>query len=150
MTRYLLNSAVVTSPGVYAYRRVTPGEARAWAAAAPWVSSIGYAETAALAAEVLGVDVPVDRRTIGMQPGDEALVIRIVLPPGTPRIDPQNKGRLGEVLRAGHTELGLLRRVDGELLAVRALLAASRDAFRSKQIARARAMLDGVLEEEKR
>jgi hypothetical protein len=47
-----------------------------------------------------------------MAPGDEALVIRIVLPPGSPRIDPADKGRLGEIIRTpGLVELGLLRRI---------------------------------------
>jgi hypothetical protein len=108
--RYLLNSAVITAPGRYSYRLVTPEEARAWAAQGPWVSTLGYAETAALASEVLGVPVPMDRRTIRMEAGDEALVIRLALPPGSPRIDPKDKGRLGQAILAGHIELGVLVR----------------------------------------
>lgn len=60
--------------------------------------------------ELLGVEIAVDRRTIQMQPGDEALVFRLALPPGTPRIDPRDKGALGRALIAGHYELGILRR----------------------------------------
>jgi hypothetical protein len=109
--RYILNSAVITSPGIYAYRLVSPDEARAWAQAGPFISTIGYAETAAFAAELLGVPVPTNRTTVRMEPDDEALVVRIVLPPGSSRIDPADKGRLGRLILEGHFELGLLTRL---------------------------------------
>jgi hypothetical protein len=108
--RYLLNSAVLTAPGRWLYRLVTPDEARAWYAAGLVVSTIGYAETAEALGQILGMDVPVDRRTIRMEPGDEALVFRLVLPPGSPRIAPGDKGALGRALLAKHYELGILRR----------------------------------------
>ena len=41
---------------------------------------------------------------------DEALVFRLVFPPGTPRINPSDKGALGAALLAGHYELGVLIR----------------------------------------
>jgi hypothetical protein len=110
MARYLLNSAVITAPGRYEYRVVTAEEARAWAGLGPWQSTIGYTETASLAEVILGVRVPVDRRVIRMEVGDEALVIRLALPPGSPRINPADKGRLGQAVVEGHVELGLLRR----------------------------------------
>ncbi len=46
-----------------------------------------------------------------MQAGDEALVFRLVFPPGTPRIDPKDKGRLSAAIMAGQYELGLLSRI---------------------------------------
>jgi hypothetical protein len=109
---YSLNSAVITAPGLYRYALVTEEEARRWWAQGPVVSTIGYAETAAALSEMLGVTVQVDRRTVTMEPEDEALVFRLVLPPGAARIDPRDKGRLGEILRSGAIEIGLLRRVD--------------------------------------
>jgi len=108
--RYLLNSAVITAEGTYAYQRVSVEEARAWYTSGPVVSTIGYAETAAFAAELLGKPVAVNRRTIQMAVGDEALVVRIVLPPGSARIDPRDKGAIGRLMLEGHFELGLLRR----------------------------------------
>lgn len=123
--RYLLNSAVITAPGRYSYRHLTAEEAAEWyrellaayeaavarrEAAAPPVSTIGYPETAAALGELLGAAIAVDRRTITMAPGDEALVFRLALPPGSPRIDPADKGRLGREILAGHYELGLLAR----------------------------------------
>jgi hypothetical protein len=116
--KYLLNSAVITSPGLYRYSKLTPDDARHWYEQAlatdpiAPISTIGYAETAAALAELLGRPIIVDRRTISMEPGDEALVFRIVLPPGSPRIDPTDKGRLREIITRGQWELGLLERLD--------------------------------------
>ena len=109
--KYILNSAVLTSPGDYRYRLVTADEARQWADGG-FISTVGYEQTAEALTQLLGVPVPVDRRTIAMQSGDEALVFRLVFPPGTPRIDPTDKGKLsvGSIM-AGNYELGLLSRL---------------------------------------
>ena len=47
---------------------------------------------------------------IYMLEGDEALVFRLVFPPGSDRIDPGDKGRLSQAVLDGHYELGLLTR----------------------------------------
>lgn len=109
MVKYILNSAVITAPGSYSYQIITADEARQWANGG-FISTVGYEETAAALSELLGVEVPVDRRTVQMQPHDEALVFRLAFPPGTPRIDPKDKGALGRAVLAGHYELGLLVR----------------------------------------
>lgn len=108
--RYLLNSAVITAPGSYTYRRLTVDEARAWLSAGPWTSTIGYSETAAALSEVAGMNIPTDRRTIVMKPGDEALVFRLVLPPGERRTEPLSKGGLGREYILAHCEIGVLTR----------------------------------------
>ena len=109
MSRYVLNSAVITSPGRYFYRLLTPEKAREWWLKGPTpVSTIGYEETAEALSQLLNVYVPVNRITIRMQPKDEALVFRLVLPPGSPRIDPKDKGQIASHVKAGHWELGLL------------------------------------------
>lgn len=110
--RYLLNSAVITSPGLYHYRHISPEEAKAWYQAGEVQSTIGYAETAEALSQILHQPVSVSRVSIRMEHGDEALVFRLALPPGTPRIDPGDKGRLREAVIAGHWELGLLHRVE--------------------------------------
>jgi hypothetical protein len=79
----------------------------------PWTSTIGYAETAAALEALLGLPegaIPVNRVQIAMDPGDEALVFRLVLPAGSPRINPQDKGAIRDMVTAGHWELGLLTR----------------------------------------
>jgi len=108
--RYILNSAVVTSPGDYRYTLLTVDEARSWVSDGPYLSTMGYQETAELAQEILGAPVPMNRVMIRMEPGDEALVVRINLPPGSPRLNPRDKGRLREVLRQQQIEIGLLKR----------------------------------------
>jgi hypothetical protein len=109
--RYILNSAVVTAFGRYDYLPVSEAQARAWLAEPGWISTVGYPETARAMAELFGCAVPVDKRTITMQPGDEALVFRLVFPPGTPRIPADAKGRLSVEFVRAHHEVGLLRRV---------------------------------------
>lgn len=108
--KYILNSAVITAPGEYSYRLITPEQAREWAREA-FTSTVGYEETAAALSVLLGCDVAVNRVMIQMQPGDEALVFRLALPPGTPRINPQDKGRILQALESQHFEIGLLRRI---------------------------------------
>lgn len=110
MMRYVLNSAVITSPGRYEYRLVDADAARRWLAAGPFFSTIGYPETAEAFSAVLGVPIPVDRRIITMAPGDEALVLRLVFPPGTPRVNPADKGRLSPEFILQHAEMGVLKR----------------------------------------
>jgi len=111
--RYLLNSAVITAPGLYDYQIISVDEARNWYTRGLLpLSSIGYEQTAIALGELLGRPIPVKRITIKMNPGDEALVFRLVFPPGTGRIDPQDKGRLSEMVLRGNFELGLLKRLN--------------------------------------
>ena len=78
MTRYVLNSAVLTAPGRYSYRLVTEDEARAWLAAGPWTSRIGYPATAEEVSRLAGgAPCPLSREPHRMEPGDEALVVRL-------------------------------------------------------------------------
>lgn len=77
-----------------------------------WESAIGYTETATALEQLCGLDpgaIPINRIQIKMGPGDEALVFRLALPQGSPRIDPSNKGQIAAHVGAGHWELGLLR-----------------------------------------
>lgn len=105
--RYLLNSAVITSPGRYEYWLCDTETARRWMAAGPVESTIGYQETADALATLLGAEVPVNRRMVKMQPGDEALVFRL-----TVRLaDPTVKGRINDpAWIADHSEIGILSR----------------------------------------
>ena len=58
---------------------------------------------------VPGIPRPcVNRKTIEMDPGDEALVFRIALPPHERRI--AARGNVGVDFLAEHCEIGLLRR----------------------------------------
>ena len=111
MRRYALNSAVITTPGDYTCRLVTPNIARDWWCTSPVDPRIGYEETCAALARVLSIEPPpVDRRTIQMNPGDEALLFRIALPPNRRRVAVTAKGQQGLLYLIRHCEIGLLRR----------------------------------------
>ena len=109
MKKYIFNSAVVTNPGEYVYRLITPEQAREWAQGG-FISTVGYEQTAEALTQLLGQHVPMNRVMAKMAVGDQALVFRLVFPKGTPRIDPNDKGRLSQAILDGHFELGLLTR----------------------------------------
>ena len=56
------------------FARVSEDLARAWCAAAPFVSAVGHADTAELLTATLGVSVAVNRCSTSFAPGDEYLV----------------------------------------------------------------------------
>lgn len=106
--RYILNSAVVTSPGRFEYTLVDSSQAMAWLAQGPFVSTIGYEETAIALEAITGVRVPVNRQQITMDNQDEALVFRL-----TARMsDPALKGKLTPEFVMMNCELGILRKID--------------------------------------
>lgn len=112
--KFLLNSAVLTDFGQFDYRSISPDEAQTWYRTGTPVSTVGYPETARTLEQLLQLAegaIAVARQTITMQPGDQALVFRLAIPPGAPRIDPADKGQIGAHLGAGHWELGLLTRL---------------------------------------
>lgn len=135
MVRYVLNSAVITAPGTYVYGLIDLDAARAWLTAPcgiclhssgemdhlpcrdcegtgrqPFISTVGYVETAEALADLTGVAIPINRQMIAMKADDEALVFRLNFPPGTPRLTPQTKGLLSPEFILAHCEIGLLKR----------------------------------------
>lgn len=109
--RYLLNSAVITSPGQYDYRPLSIEQARAWIDAGAYRSTIRYQETANALASLIGRPVAVRNETITMRPGDEALVFRLVFPPGANRLAVDMKGMLDTQFVLDNCEIGLLKRI---------------------------------------
>jgi hypothetical protein len=107
--RYILNSAVLTSFGLFQYEPLTHAQAAEWLRAGPFTSTVGYAETAEAMSDLYGIHVPQNRIQAAMRPGDEALVFRLAFPPGTPRLTPETKGTLGPNFILEHCEIGVIR-----------------------------------------
>ncbi len=103
-TLYLLNSPVLTGYGDWRFEGPIAPEAAQTLVAGGFVSAIGHSGAAQLMAALLGREVSVNRMTVAMQPGERALVLRLLerLPEGAV-LDTA-------ALEASRWELGLLTR----------------------------------------
>lgn len=110
--KYILNSCVITSPGLYRYNHISAEKAKNFLADGEAISTIGYEETAVALSSLVGRNIPVNRIMITMQPGDQALVFRMVFPPGSPRINIEDKGKLTPDYVLKNCELGLLEKIE--------------------------------------
>ncbi len=104
MTRFVLNSAVITSPGDYSYSLLRYADAKRWLERGPFESAVTFDVTAQVLRAVTGIDVPVRRRAVRMQRGDEALIARV-------KMSVNKAGSLSVDELTRQMEIGLLRRV---------------------------------------
>lgn len=76
--KYLLNSAVLAA-GAYGTYEFAPASVDDLAGflSGEFRSGIGYPETADLIREWSGTVVPLSRETFSMEPGDEAMIVRL-------------------------------------------------------------------------
>ena len=78
---FILNSPVLAEHGVYRYLPLSRARARALVRREPSTSAIGHAAAAALAAEELGIEIPLRRVSVRLRPGDRALVLKLLRRP---------------------------------------------------------------------
>ena len=80
---YILNTPILTEYGNYSFRKSSLSEVKELLSQG-FVSAIGHEGTAALMAHLTGMQIPVNRVAIKMQPGDIAIVFRMLtrLPEG--------------------------------------------------------------------
>ena len=77
MTTYLLNSPVLTDHGLWRFSPLEVEKARDLAVEG-FVSAIGHDASAKLLGEALRQPVPVVRQRVSLQPGDCAIVFRLL------------------------------------------------------------------------
>ena len=103
--RYLLNAPVLTTHGDYRFEGPLSLQAARTFAAQQAHSAIGHAGTAAFLTQRLGVAVPCQRDAVRMQPGDQALVLRLL------QRQPEGAVLDAQALAAAPHEFGLLTRL---------------------------------------
>lgn len=103
---YLLNSPVLTSYGSYRFQGPLDSGQVSVLLRQEFVSAIGHAAAAEFLTVILGRTVPVQRISIEMQRGDEALVLRLKT-----RF-PEGKILTPQEMQTVDYELGWLQRVD--------------------------------------
>lgn len=112
MAKFILNCAVITSPGTYKYELVDVETAKRWLTEGGWISAIVYPEMAEALKRLTGIRVPVKLTTIRMEVGDEALIFRLAFKPGDPRPDVALKGLLGMDWLLERCEFGILKKIE--------------------------------------
>ena len=106
--KYILNSAVITTPGSYSYTLIDVKVAQKWLAENNYLSTIGYQETCDALETITGVKVPLNRALTKMQKGDEALIFRL-----KNRLnDPNLKGKLTKEFVLKNCEIGILIKLE--------------------------------------
>jgi len=106
MVLYILNSPILTSYGKYEFSKISLDYAKELLSFGDFVSAIGHEATANLLSKITGAKIPVNRVRIEMEPGDIAIVFRVLT-----RL-PEGKILTEEELEKIPYELGLLERVE--------------------------------------
>ena len=100
---YVLNTPILTEYGSYDFRKSDLSEVQALLQK-DFLSAVGHEGTATLMTQLTGVQIPVNRVAIRMQPGDIAVIFRVLT-----RL-PEGKVLSDEELSKVPFEFGILER----------------------------------------
>jgi hypothetical protein len=103
MTLYIINAPILTEYGIWEFSGPLSIDEARTILAGNFVSSIGHEASAKLLSQILNMPIPVNRIQIKMQPGDAALILRLLQ-----RL-PEGKVLNESELKALDFELGLLK-----------------------------------------
>lgn len=73
----ILNTAILTTDGMFEMRTITLEEAQVIAVTNEIDSAVGHDDTAAILTDLLGVDVPANRQLFAQVVGQSALVFKL-------------------------------------------------------------------------
>ncbi len=103
---YILNSPIITSYGIYTYKRISKEDAISLLKNNQFVSAVGHEPTAQFLSTLFQIPIPMNRVTISMQTGDQAIVFKL--------LDRLPEGRVLslEELKSIRYEIGLLEKIE--------------------------------------
>lgn len=75
---FVLNTPVLTNYGVFKFEKIEKEIAKKLLANNSFISAVGHKGTADILTQLLGIEIPNNRVAITMQPGDKAVVFRLL------------------------------------------------------------------------
>ena len=79
MKTYVLNTPVITNYGVFKFEKIDIENAKKLLKSSNFISAVGHKGTADIMSRLFGVEIPNNRVAITMQPGDQAIVFRLLV-----------------------------------------------------------------------
>jgi len=108
--KYVMNSPVLTSYGTFRFKKVNLEEAKSFVKSGEFISSIGHKATSELLTLLLETEIPMNRITIEMKPGDQALITKLKIRLEEGKV--LSLTELIELYEKGQIEFGILEMIE--------------------------------------